>query len=217
MISSIDDFKIHLLEVEILISYARSNKHSLDKYKLFNKLSIVMLCTHFETFVESFVEEHVDVLKNCYQSSNLPQYMKDNYINDTVKTLKILSNPLQKQKSLKALFLLHDSVSTDMRKIKDLELNMKYSYGKHGQKDTERIFKKFGFENFVNTDSFQEAFKKINSAISIRNNIIHEGSAPTLSHADVILYKQEFIKFADELEKHILANQNTYYGKIYYT
>lgn len=68
----------------------------------------------------------------------------------------------------------------------------------------------------MNTALYQNSFRKINSAISIRNNIIHEGSAPTLSHADVIDYKNCFMKSAEGLEQHVLSKQVDYYGKVAY-
>ena len=212
MIGSIDDFKRRLVEIDTLIGYARANQRALDKYQLFNKSAIVLLCSHFEVFVEAFIAEHVDALKSSYRSSSLPQYMKDNYINDTIKVLKNLDKPSKKQKPLKALFQLHDSVSIAMTAIRDLELDMKYSFGKHGQEDTEKLFKKFGFENFVNSTAFQDPFIKINSAIYIRNNIIHEGSAPSLTHVSLATYKDEFLNFANNLEQYVLNNQMTYYG-----
>lgn len=216
MIDSVDAFKERIKEIDVLLAYARSNQHMLDKYKLFNKTAVVLLCTHFEVFVESFIAEHVDALRACYKSDKLPQYMKDNYINDTIKSLKDLASPSKKTKQLKALFRLHDSKVLDMTDIPDLELDMKYSFGKHGQEDTERLFCKFGFATFVDSPSFKDPFRNINSAINIRNNIIHEGSAPNLSHNDVIMYKNDFLKFASDLESHVLANQEGYYGKVYY-
>ena len=216
MIESVDDFKRNLAEVDTLVVYAGHNQHNVDKYKLFNKTAIILLCTHFEVFVEAFISEHVDVLKSCYKSDMLPQYMKDNYINDTIKALKEFGEPSKKQKPLKALFRLHDSVPSNMPDIADLVLDTKYSFGKHGQEETEKLFKKFGFENFVNSSSFQDPFRKINSAIFIRNNIIHEGSAPSLTHADVVTYKNEFNIFVDALEQYVLNNQTTIYGRTYY-
>lgn len=214
MIGSIDDFKNRLAEIDTLIAYARANQRVIDKYQLFNKSAIVLLCSHFEVFVESFIADHVDALKGCYSNDSLPQFMKENYINDTIKALKGLSRPSKKQKPLKALFKLHDSVSVPMATIGDLELDMKYSFGKHGQEETEKLFKKFGFESFVNSVEFQEPFKKINSAINIRNNIIHEGSAPSLTHVGLRTFKDEFLNFANNLEQHILDNQTAYYGKV---
>lgn len=217
MIGSVDDFKNRLSEIDTLIVYARANQRVLDKYQLFNKSAIVLLCSHFEVFVEAFIAEHVDVLKSCYESGTLPQYMKDNYINDTIKALRDLDKPSKKQKQLKALFQLHDSISVAMTTVRDLELDMKYAFGKHGQEETEKLFKKFGFEGFVNSHSFQDPFKKINSAIYIRNNIIHEGSAPSLTHVVLDEYKTEFLRFADNLEQYVLNNQTSYYGKKYYS
>lgn len=217
MIESIDVFKEHIKEIDILLTYARRNQQMLEKYKLFNKTAVVLLCTHFEVFVESFIAEHVDVLKLCYKSDTLPQYMKDNYIDDTIKSIKDLASPSKKAKPIIALFRLHDSKVSEMSAIPDLTIDMKYSFGKHGQDETERLFCKFGFATFVNSSSFKDSFRSINSAISIRNNIIHEGSAPNLSHNDVIKYKNAFLKFATELESHVLANQEKYYSKVYYT
>lgn len=216
MIDSVDAFKERIKEIDILLTYARNNQRTLDKYKLFNKTAVVLLCTHFEVFVESFIAEHVDVLRICYKSDTIPQYMKDNYINDTIKSLKDLACPSKKAKPLRALFRLHDSKVLDMSAISDLEIDMKYSFGKHGQDDTAKLFRKFGFAAFVDSPAFKAPFRNINSAINIRNNIIHEGSAPNLSHNDVIMYKNDFLKFATDLELHVLANQENYYGKVYY-
>lgn len=216
MIGSVDDFKNRLKEIDILIAYAQNNQRSLDKYKLFNKTAIVLLCSHFEVFVEAFMAEHVDCLKICYNSVTMPQYMKDNFIDDTFKAYKEVSQPSKKQRPLKALFQLHGNSPISMSTLNDLLLEIKYGFGKHGQSETDKLFKKFGFGVFVNTTIYQDAFRKINSAISIRNNIIHEGSAPTLSHADVVDYKEWFIRFANGLEEHVVSNQANYYGKVIY-
>lgn len=217
MIDSVDTFKERIKEIDILLTYARNNQRILDKYKLFNKIAVVLLCTHFEVFVEAFISEHVDVLRKCYKSDTIPQYMKDNYINDTIKSLKDYTTPSRKSKPLRALFRLHDTRVSEMSAISDLEINMKYSFGKHGQEETAKLFHKFGFGDFVNSSSFRNPFRNINSAISIRNSVIHEGSAPTLSHNDVVSYKGDFLKFANDLESHVIANQQKYYGKQYYT
>lgn len=216
MIGSVDDFKSRLSEIDTLISYARNNQRTLDKYKLFNKTAIVLLCSHFEVFVEAFIAEHVDMLKACYNSSTLPQYMKDNFIDDTFKAYKDCPQPSKKQRPLKALFQLHGNTAVSMASLNDLMLEIKYGFGKHGQGETDKLFNRFGFTDFVNTTLYQDSFRKINSAISIRNNIIHEGSAPTLSHADVVDYKDCFLNFAEGLELHVISKQIDYYGKVVY-
>lgn len=216
MIVSVDDFKSRLSEIDTLIAYARGNQRALDKYKLFIKTAIVLLCSHFEVFVEAFLAEHVDVLKTCYNSNSLPQYMKDNYIDDTLRAYKDIDYPSKKQKPLKALFLLHGSGPVNMSSLGDLTLDIKYSFGKHGQEETDKLFLKFGFEDFVRSPFYQTSFGRINSAICIRNNIIHEGGAPTLSLADVVTFRNTFLRFAEELEKHTIGKQLVYYGKEVY-
>lgn len=216
MIESIVDFKNNLKEIDILSSYSRANRKSVEKYKLFSKTAMVLLCSHFESFVEAFISEHVDALKACYNSGNIPQYMKDNYVNDTIKALKNLSEPSKSKKLLNALFKLHDSTTVDMSNLNDLELDMRYSFGKHGQGETERVFKKFGLKAFVESEDFKVPFRRINSAISIRNNVIHEGSAPTLSYEDLKNYRNAFLQFVDALQKHIMKNQELYYGMVFF-
>ena len=216
MIESVEDFRNRLMDIDTLVAYASANKKAIHKYQLFNKTAIILLCSHFEVFVEAFIAEHVDVMKICYRSDSLPQYMKDNYVNDTIKSLKDRPEPSRKQKPLKALFRLHNGQSLEMNSIMDLVLDMKYAFGKHGQEETEKLFKKFGFKSFVDSPGFQDNFKMINSAINIRNNIIHEGSAPTLSIDDLKKYKNVFLSFADSLEQFVLSCQVTLYDKIYY-
>lgn len=55
---SIDNFRNSLSEFDILIDYARRNISKVDKYQLFIKLSVVLLSTKLEVFIEDFVEEH---------------------------------------------------------------------------------------------------------------------------------------------------------------
>ena len=93
---------------------------------------------------------------------------------------------------------------------------MRFSIGKHGQKETERIFTKFGLKSFIESSSFISAFGTINSAVAMRNNIIHEGSTPSLTHVDVENYKDAFLEFSSALENHMILNQRLYYGKNIY-
>lgn len=217
MIESVNDFRNSLKEIEILIKYAqRNHKNALDKYQLFNKTAIVLLCSHFEVFVESFMAEHVDVLKNCYNTITLPQYMKDNFIDDTFKAYKDVPHPSKKQDPLKALFKLFEETPHDLTSIGNLLLEIRYGFGKHGQAETDKLFRKFGLGDFVDTKIYKDSFNKINSAICVRNNIVHEGSAPTLSYKDVVTYKECFLGFANGLEKHVIENQVKYYGKQVY-
>lgn len=41
MIDSVDAFKERIKEIDILLTYARNNQRTLDKYKLFNKTAVV--------------------------------------------------------------------------------------------------------------------------------------------------------------------------------
>ena len=216
MIDSIDAFRANLAEIDVLHSYALLNEKKIQEYRLFNKVAVVLLCTSFEVMVESFIAEHTENLLLCYDNLTLPQFMKDNYINDTIKYLMSAPVPSQKKKQLRALFQLHGNKSIQVSTLSDLVLEMRFSIGKHGQKETERIFTKFGLKSFIESSSFISAFGTINSAVAMRNNIIHEGSTPSLTHVDVENYKDAFLEFSSALENHMILNQRLYYGKNIY-
>lgn len=55
---SIDNIRISLSEIDVLLDYASQNIGTISKYQLFNKVSIVLLSTKFEVFIEEFLEEH---------------------------------------------------------------------------------------------------------------------------------------------------------------
>lgn len=216
MIQSVEDFRNNLREIDLLLSYARAKEKDITEYKLFNKVAIVLLCSHFEVLVESFIAEHAENIKLSYNTLTLPQYMKDNYINDTVKSLKDHPTPSKKKKPLKALFQLHSKDAVPVSSLSDLVLDMKFSFGKHGQEQVEKLLTKFGLGQFVTSPEFKRAFRDINSAIAIRHNIIHEGNTPSLTHIDIENYKNTLLTFASALEDHMFANQHIYYGRNVY-
>lgn len=70
---SIDNFRNSLSEFDILIDYARRNISKVDKYQLFIKLSVVLLSTKLEVFIEDFVEEHSIRMLKGHTNISLPQ------------------------------------------------------------------------------------------------------------------------------------------------
>lgn len=49
---SIDNIRTSLNEIDVLLDYASQNTETIFKYQLFNKVSIVLLSTKLEVFIE---------------------------------------------------------------------------------------------------------------------------------------------------------------------
>ena len=69
--------------------------------------------------------------------------------------------------------------------MRNFKVNAKFNYGKHGQKEIEKLLTTFGFSKFTKEESTISFMKKFNSLNAIRNNIIHEDATPSLTNKDV--------------------------------
>ena len=94
---SIDNFRNSLSEFDILIDYARRNISKVDKYQLFIKLSVVLLSTKLEVFIEDFVEEHSIRMLKGHTNISLPQDIKNNYLN---RAVELIANERKQHKYL---------------------------------------------------------------------------------------------------------------------
>ena len=69
---TIDHIRVSLSEIDILLDYASRNSANIHKYQLFNKVSIVLLSTKFEVFLEDFIDEHSTRMLNGHTNATLP-------------------------------------------------------------------------------------------------------------------------------------------------
>lgn len=53
---SIDNIRISLSEIDVLLDYASQNIGTISKYQLFNKVSIVLLSTKLEVLLKNFLK-----------------------------------------------------------------------------------------------------------------------------------------------------------------
>ena len=97
---TIDHIRVSLSEIDILLDYASRNTANIHKYQLFNKVSIVLLSTKFEVFLEEFIEEHSTRMLNGHTNATLPSKLKEAYFD---RGIGLIVN--EKKKSIKdALF-----------------------------------------------------------------------------------------------------------------
>lgn len=204
-----NDFKNALSEINILLSY--SKRHSKDsnpnEYQLFNKMSVILLCTCFESFIESFIDDLSCTIKNRTNNKNIPDFMKANYKDDSLCAYFDPKNKKEQNKILTDLIRLLSKETIEMKYLSNLKLKTRFNYGKHGEKEIKKLFEKFGLKDFCNTEEISLLIPKLNGLISIRNNVIHENAAPNLTFSDIKDYKTAVTDFINHLQDFIIKNQ----------
>ena len=189
-----------LKEIKLLISYSRRNRNDFLRYATFNKSAIVLLCSKFESYLENALEEYAYLHLKHSSNKNIDSHIYDSVIEELIESLEPIKNNRTKLKphlSSLAEFCGNDECSP----IDHLQVNAKFSYGKHGQKEVEKLFKRFGFSAFAKQESSVKFFKQFNSLNFIRNNIIHEDATPTLTDKDVEKYLKTLSTFITEFDK----------------
>jgi len=212
--TSLKYFYNALSEVDILVSSAKENEKEKIKYLTYNKATILLLTSKFESFLENLIEEYIDYINSMnIKAKYLPEVLK---INHTIHSINNSQNIIGHAHKIQEQVNLFESISNlwDGNNIfNKLCIKSKFNYGKHGEKDLIKLFKNIGIQNIFDEVKIFETensmlgytkkqldFKgKFNSLIYIRNNIVHQDDTPNLTHIDVIEYKKFIIKFVNEL------------------
>lgn len=197
MFNAISDFDSAITEVDILIRYASRNLKSIDKYATFNKSALILLCSKFEAFIEEYLEEYAyECCQKC-NNKNIDSVLFNHLLDVQLNQLeKVKHNKTKRLPFLQNISLL---VETKKNLLNGFEVDSKFSFGKHGQKELTKLLMKFGFESFNNQKIDEEFYKKFNSLFNIRNNIIHEDATPSLTHKDVKDFKTLLQSFCKDL------------------
>ncbi len=217
---SLKSFNETLEEVKILISISEKNQSENSKYTTYNKSAILLLTAKFENYLESVAREYIDLTnKLCIKANSLPKKIKIQHTLHKLKNLEMLKQSDAKaQRVFNELGLLWNSNIP----YETITLDTAFNYGKHGSREIIRFFKKIGFDDIF---SKIKVYKKVrsliiipkeeidfkaifNSAINIRNNIIHGDATPQLTHIDIINYHEHFRQFCKGVCK--LLNRNLY-------
>jgi len=186
-------------EIELLINYAKRNRKNLLRFSTFNKSAIVLLCSKFEAFLENFLEEYVFLHTSNSNNKNLDNNIYDHLIDNLIESIEITKNKKVKRKphieNLSAL-----CGGDEISNLNDFKVNAKFNYGRHGQKEIEKLLTTFGFSKFVKNEESLGFLKKFNSLNAIRNNIIHEDATPSLTSKDVENHFESISNFIKQLD-----------------
>lgn len=194
---SVNDFKEAIKEIHVLLENATLSISENIKYRTFNKSSIVLLCGKFESFLEGFLEEFGYYILNTFSNKKLESYIKNHLIDVLINELEIKKNNNQKREEVLMKFV--KILGADEVLCNEFEINTKFSYGKHGQSEVTKLLKKFGFNDFADSEENKIFYEKFNSLNNIRNNILHQDSTPSLTHQDVETYLSIIEKFVENL------------------
>ena len=211
---SIDDLRNNISEIDVLIECARRREHgSVKAYQLFNKVSIVLLATKFETFIEHFIDEHSQRILNGHTNKTISPELKDEYFESAIELISNEKKKSEKKALFKSLYNLFSDNENSISDIMNICPSRKFNYGRHGQKEIEKLFARHGLGGFIKGEEVRNCVTLMNSLISIRNNVIHEDCTPSLTHQIVLQHKRNIIKFAELLEKDIEKNKKEYYNE----
>ena len=104
---SIDNIRISLSEIDVLLDYASQNIGTISKYQLFNKVSIVLLSTKLEVFIEEFLEEHTLRALKGHTNKTIPNQLKDRYFDRAVDLISKERSRNKKNTLLTSLLTLY--------------------------------------------------------------------------------------------------------------
>lgn len=209
---SIDQIRSNISEINTILGYSRQNQMDIQKYQMFNKLAVVLLCTKFEVFLEEFMDEHSRMVVQGHTNTSIPSKLKDTYIETAVASASGVKNKNIRNSYLQSLMALLKNDGSSISNIMNIRPSTKFAYGKHGQKEIESMFERHGLGDFVKTTDAQNDLRMMNSLFSIRNNVIHEDASPGLTHQTIESHRDTIMHFVGLLEADITAHHQEYYN-----
>ena len=128
-------------EIGKLIEFSKNNQENIQ---LFISSAVVLLGAKFESCIESLIEEYVYKINSESNKENIPNELKYSSI---YNKLCIYKENINKNYfdcfSTNVDFLedFSEFVRTIMNNSSELKINNKFSYGKHGYKELDKLFK----------------------------------------------------------------------------
>lgn len=210
---SISNFVDTLQEIDLLVTYAQRNSKDFVRYRLFNKVAIVLLMSKFENFLEVFIEEHSDKQLQGHSPATFPDNLKVLYLDEAAKEILNKHGKDKKEKVVKYIQQLYgDSTEKNIYSLKSIKPSCCFNYGKHGSDEIKKLFTNHGLGKFIKSDGLRPIIDKLNSCIAIRNNIIHQDVTPSLTHQDVVSHANNIRDFVAHLKEDINKNKAIYYN-----
>lgn len=224
------DFEVALREVSVLYSVARKSQGNHLEYKTYNKSALLLLIAKFEHCLENMIQDYINnINKFNLEAQFIPIGIKRSHTLFKLKNYQALVN--QSSKEFKRLFEDIGFLWISQKHYNDLKVDTKFSFGRHGEEELEKLLKKIGFDNIflkikvhkkVMDVSVTKGFRRekidfkgiLNSIIHQRHNIIHEDATPNLTHEDIYKYQVYITQFIKKLSKLLQRNLEKLKGKL---
>lgn len=203
-------------EVRNILQLAASTTDQNQLVSGLTKAALVLLSGKFESFAESIADEYVyEASQACRQASEIPLALR---VHHSVKLLGDIGSFKHHQRHAAAeeVFVELAQLWTDGGRPPKLNVDCKFSYGKHGEEELRRLFRTVGLNDvfdIVNVQPSAETmlessegrrmdFKGVfNSLTNLRNNILHQDASPNLTPFQVLETADLTKRFAVGLDR----------------
>lgn len=211
---AVNDFRVALREVEILLlsTPPAASDGMGDGESVLIKSALLLLAAKVECFLEAVLEEYcarwigVDI-------NSIPKAIKLHASRNIFMNSAIAENEFLEENKAEAIWRSITSLWSGSDICSALQLDTKLAFGKHGEKEVCRMFKRIGLGDVFNQCKIEDesdsmavsgsAFSvagDFNSLINLRNNIIHTDATPSLTRGDVSRYTYRMMAFALKLD-----------------
>ena len=214
------DFKSSQKNIKILLRYAlkEDRKGNESNRNLFLKLSLVLLVTRFQVFVESILKEFDYKLKQTGKPlSKMPCFYRLNsfklVLNQVPIIHKEVENPTNYNRN--KILTIQTKIATYQQIIKDdaiidnqVAFLTKFPMGKNGLNELVDLFKQLEGINIFETASFDS--NKINEILRRRHDIIHEDKNQQITEITIegyYNYLQQVVEHIDDYLKPFLSKR----------
>jgi len=214
-ITCFDDFQSALLEVELILYYARRNQKNSRKYYTFIKSALILLISKFEAFLENLIVDYIELIEKMgLRPEDLPEVLKLHCIDKLIDERFITEIRNHRANVLTTIEMMSRLCFGD-DKVESIDIDTSFDYGKHGENSINKLFSRIGIQDVFEsckiyekreTLSSDEAIDipvniaaDVNALTNIRNNILHGDATPSLTHEQLENYKKHIIMFSSQL------------------
>lgn len=208
---AVKDFEVALGEVDALLALATAaGEHSPNRPALI-KASLLLLTTKVECFFESIVEEYCELVSQHHSTFHLPLALRVGMSRRIFLDAKLECEHIGFQLAAQKFSAISE-FWTGKSPCPQVLVDSKFSYGKHGEAQVVKLFRRIGIDNVFEKFPVESEVESManqggptsiapdfNSLTSIRNNITHSDATPSLAEADVASRKRRLLLFAGAL------------------
>ena len=214
-----DGFTETLAEVNLLLHEAEEaapgKPHANEqKFAVMNKSALLLLTGKFEAFLEGAAEDFLFAINQVgAKGRNLPVRILAEH---SVRAIREVEQKLNNGdiEAVRTTFVALGRYWIDLDPCANLNIPCKFNYGKHGEAEVTKLFKRIGiddvFAQVAVADDTAELYEAsappmldvkgmVNSLTEIRNNILHQDATPNLTTGSLWKQSAALQRFATAL------------------